>query len=60
MLGRGNIFEKISQLSFISEPTVHRVFHAICKRFAKELYHKWDVMPSPDSPELKEVLDGYH
>lgn len=57
ILGRGNYFDDITQMSCISEPTVQRVFHAFTARFSRELFSTWVKLPT--GADLKKVMDDY-
>ena len=46
VLGKGNSFDDVSQMSRLSVPTVQRIFHAFMERYATELYSAAVVMPT--------------
>jgi len=57
ILGRGNYFDDITQMTFMSEKTIQRVFHAFTKRFSRELFSTWVVLPT--GADLKKVMNDY-
>ncbi|CAB1103804.1 unnamed protein product [Ectocarpus sp. CCAP 1310/34] len=57
VLGRGNFFDDIPQLSFISEQTIQRVFHEFTQRFALEFFPKH--VKFPQGAHLEEILREY-
>ncbi|CAN0110321.1 unnamed protein product, partial [Pylaiella littoralis] len=46
ILGRGNFFEDMTQMSHISEPTIQITFHMFNKLFAQEFYHDHVHLPT--------------
>lgn len=46
VLGKGNSFDDVSQMSRLSVPTVQRIFHAFMEHYAKELYPTTVVKPT--------------
>lgn len=46
VLGKGNSFDDVSQMSRLSVPTVQRIFHAFMERYATELYATTVVKPT--------------
>ena len=57
VLGRGNFFDDVSQLSGMSIAVAPDCFHAFCKKFVYELYSTWIFFPKGD--DLKRVMDHY-
>lgn len=57
-LGRGNFFDEVCQLSFMSESTVQSSFHLFCKHFAEELYD--DHIYLPTGAAQGKVMEEYH
>lgn len=58
VLGRGNFFDDVSQLSFMSESVAQASFHVFCKNFAAELYDSHIYLPTGEA--LKKVMRDYH
>lgn len=46
VLGKGNSFDDVSQMSRLSVPTVQRIFHAFMEHYATELYSTNVVKPT--------------
>lgn len=46
VLGKGNSFDDVSQMSRLSVPTVQRIFHAFMERYATDLYATTVVKPT--------------
>lgn len=51
ILGKGNSFDDVSQMSRLSVPTVQRIFHAFMEHYAKELYSTKVVKPTGQALE---------
>ena len=59
ILGRGNCFRSIYNLSWMSSAVVQGTFHQFCERFSTELYDEHISLPSPEDGELDRVMDEY-
>ncbi|CAM9731337.1 unnamed protein product [Pylaiella littoralis] len=59
ILGRGNVFGSIYNLSWMSTPTVQKVFHQFCEHFATEMYDEHIFLPSEENGELDRVMGQY-
>ncbi|CAB1116465.1 unnamed protein product [Ectocarpus sp. CCAP 1310/34] len=46
ILGRGNCFDDICQLSLMSKPMAAATFHKFCKHFAQELFEEHIYLPT--------------
>lgn len=57
VLGRGNCFDDICQMSNMGEPTAQRVFHTFCKKFAVEMFDKWIHLPTGE--DMTHVMNMY-
>ncbi|CAM9508247.1 unnamed protein product [Pylaiella littoralis] len=58
ILGRGNFFDDITQMSHISEPVVQSTFHRFNKLFAQELCHEHVHLPTPGEDQ-DQVMEHY-
>ncbi|CAN0506339.1 unnamed protein product, partial [Scytosiphon promiscuus] len=58
ILGRGNCFDDISQMSLMCEPTAAATFHTFCRRFAHDLYDEHVFLPQGE--HLDKVMQEYH
>lgn len=58
MLGRGNCFDDVQQLSFMSEQVACQTFHEFNELFARELYSEYVSLPK--GAEMDKVRDEYH
>lgn len=58
ILSRGNVFQDIYHMSFISFQTVAATFHSFCKYFAEELYEQYIYLPTGEY--LTKVMEQYH
>ncbi|CAB1099337.1 unnamed protein product [Ectocarpus sp. CCAP 1310/34] len=59
ILGRGNCFASIYQVSWMSAKTVQTMFHKFCKHFAREMYDEHIYLPSEQNGELDHVMKQY-
>ncbi|CBJ30444.1 transposon protein, putative, Pong sub-class [Ectocarpus siliculosus] len=59
ILGRGNCFASIYQMSWMSAATVQAMFHMFCKHFAREMYDEHIYLPSEQNGELDHVMKQY-
>ncbi|CAN0370454.1 unnamed protein product, partial [Ectocarpus fasciculatus] len=59
ILGRGNCFASIYQMSWMSAATVQAMFHKFCKHFAREMYDEHIYLPSEQNGELDHVMKQY-
>lgn len=57
ILGRGNCFDDIPTMSFMSEQTIQYVFHEFTERFAHDFYPKHVLFP--EGEYRKEVMAEY-
>ncbi|CAM9629798.1 unnamed protein product [Discosporangium mesarthrocarpum] len=57
ILGRGNCFDDIEQLSGMSESRTQRTFYHFCECFARDMYAKWTYVP--EGNDLEEVMPIY-
>ncbi|CAM9899303.1 unnamed protein product, partial [Ectocarpus sp. 8 AP-2014] len=58
ILGRGNCFDDICQLSLMSKPMAAATFHKFCKHFAEELFEEHIYLPTGSYQD--EVMSMYH
>lgn len=58
ILGRGNCFDNIAQLSSMRESVVCVRFHKLCMFFARDLYDA--PVPLPTGEALDRVMLSYH
>ena len=59
ILGGGNCFASIYQLSWMSSATTQATFHSFCKHFASEMYDEHIYLPNNEE-HLKHIMDVYH
>ncbi|CAB1099763.1 unnamed protein product [Ectocarpus sp. CCAP 1310/34] len=57
ILGRGNYFDDVSEVTGMGEATVNHLFHKFTERFAREFFPVWVRMPN--EVELKEIMKTY-
>ncbi|CAB1096709.1 unnamed protein product [Ectocarpus sp. CCAP 1310/34] len=57
ILGRGNCFASIYQMSWMSGKTVQTMFHKFRKHFAREMYDEHIYLPSEQNGELDHVME---
>ncbi|CAN0410174.1 unnamed protein product, partial [Pylaiella littoralis] len=57
ILGRGNCFDDINQLSLMSKSMAAATFHKFCKNFAKEMFEEHIYLPTGTYQD--EVMDCY-
>lgn len=57
VLSRGNVFDDIYHMSFISFQTVATTFHRFCKYFAAEMYDEFVYLPTGEY--LTKVMEQY-
>ncbi|CAB1100351.1 unnamed protein product [Ectocarpus sp. CCAP 1310/34] len=57
ILGRGNYFDDVSEVTGMGEATVNHMFHKFTERFAREFFPVWVRMPNED--ELKDIMKTY-
>ncbi|CAM9274653.1 unnamed protein product, partial [Pylaiella littoralis] len=57
ILGRGNCFDDINQLSLMSKSMAAAIFHKFCKSFAKEMFEEHIYLPTGTYQD--EVMDCY-
>jgi len=57
ILGRGNCFQDIYHMSFMSLQTAATTFHSFCKYFSEEMYDEHIYLPTGDN--LKKVMQQY-
>lgn len=58
ILGRGNCYHDVCQMSYMSESAVCQTFHTFCRLFAEELYDEYIRLPV--GPEHERVMEHYH
>ena len=58
ILGRGNVYDDMTQLSFMSESMACVTFHKFCKFFARDLYDAHVRLPTGEA--LERVMLDYH
>ncbi|CAN0330784.1 unnamed protein product, partial [Hapterophycus canaliculatus] len=59
ILGRGNCFASIYQMSWMSAALVQAIFHKFCKHFANEMYDEHIYLPTEENGELDRVMGQY-
>ncbi|CAB1103577.1 unnamed protein product [Ectocarpus sp. CCAP 1310/34] len=59
ILGKGNCFASIFQMSWMSAKTVQGVFHKFCRLFAREMYDEHIHLPAEESGKLHHVMKQY-
>lgn len=57
VLGRGNCFADVAQLSLMSRQTAEKSFHRFCDCFSSGLWHQWVTLPEGEA--LKKVAGEY-
>lgn len=57
ILGRGNCFDDINQLSLMSKSMAASTFHKFCARFAEEMFEEHIYLPTGTYQD--EVMDNY-
>ncbi|CAN0043663.1 unnamed protein product, partial [Pylaiella littoralis] len=58
ILGRGNFFEDMTQMSHMSESTIQNSFHKFNKLFAREFYHSHVHLPTAGEDQ-EQVMKHY-
>ncbi|CAB1111676.1 unnamed protein product [Ectocarpus sp. CCAP 1310/34] len=59
ILGSGNCFASIYQMSWVSAKAVQTMFHKFCKHFPRELYDEHIYLSSEQNGELDHVMEQY-
>lgn len=56
ILGRGNCFRSIYNLSWMNAGVVQASFHTFCEEIATDVYDERISLPSPENGELDRVM----